>query len=115
MMRRGILMSKRLTFLIGLLLFLLPFSSAEARVWVLQPDGSGDAPTIRAAIDSVDFGGDVIELMDGIYSGPNNRDLNNLGKSFLVRSQSGNPTSCIIDLEGNVDEWHWGIAYVEDG
>ena len=108
-------MSKRLIFLACFLLFLLPFSSAEARVWVLHPDGSGDAPTIQAAIDSLNFSDDVIELVDGVYTGLGNRDLYNSGKNFLMRSQSGDPTNCIIDLQGTADEWHWGIAYAEDG
>jgi len=108
-------MSKRFALLICLLFFLLPFSYAEARVWVLHPDGSGDAPTIQAAIDSLYFSDDVIELVDGVYTGQGNRDLHNGGKSFLMRSQSGDPTNCIIDLQGTADEWHWGIAYAEDG
>jgi hypothetical protein len=82
---------------------------------VLHPDGSGDAPTIQAAIDSANFNGDVIELTDGVYTGPGNRDLYTSGKSFLLRSQSGNPAHCVIDLEGTADQWHWGIVYTDDG
>ncbi len=112
---RGILMSKRLTCLCGFLFFLVSFSIAEARVWVLHPDGSGELPTIQAAIDTVDFSGDIIELTDGVYTGIGNRDMYNMGKSFLIRSQSGNPADCIIDLQGSPEEWHWGIAFAEDG
>ena len=109
-------MSKRLTFLSVVLLILLLFSSAEARVWVVHPDGTGDAPTIQAAIDSLyNFGDDVIELVDGVFTGPGNRDLFGGGWSFVIKSQSGDPTSCILDLQGSADEWHWGIAYAEDG
>lgn len=108
-------MSKRSTFLACLLFFLLPISTAEARVWVVNPDGTGDAPTIQAAIDSLTYSGDIIELMDGVYTGDGNRDLYNSGRSFLMRSQSGDPASCIIDVQGSEDEWHWGIVFAEDG
>jgi hypothetical protein len=108
-------MSRRLTFLTGLLFFLLPFSVAEAEVWVLNPDGTGDLPTIQEAISAVAHSGDIIELTDGVYTGYGNRDLHNMGKSFLIRSQSGNPANCIVDIQGSEDEWHWGIAYDEDG
>lgn len=109
-------MSGRQFILAGLLFFLLPFCSAEARVWVLHPDGTGDAPTILAAIDSLyNYGDDVIELVDGVYTGLGNRDLHNGGRSFLIKSQSGDPTSCIIDVQGTPQEWHWFIAYEEDG
>jgi hypothetical protein len=101
--------------LTSFLLLLLSFSSAEARVWVLHADGTGELPTIQAAIDTVEYSGDIIELTDGVYTGYGNRDMHNMGKSFLIRSQSGNPADCIIDLQGNIDEWHWGIAYDEDG
>jgi len=108
-------MSRHLIFLAGLIFFLLPISMAEARVWVLHPDGSGELPTIQAAIDTVAFSGDIIELTDGVYTGFGNRDMHNMGKSFLIRSQSGNPADCIIDLQGSPEEWHWGITYAEDG
>jgi len=95
-------------------LFLLP-SMTEAAVWVVSPDGTGDAPTIMAAIELAAFDDDVIELTDGIFTGFGNRDLNNNGKNLLIKSQSGNPAACIIDLQGTVDDPHWGIAYAEDG
>jgi hypothetical protein len=114
-MRRGILMSQRLTFLTCLLFFLLPLSNAEAEVWVVKSDGTGDAPTIQAAIDSLIWSGDVIELTDGVYTGDGNRDLYTSGKSLLIRSQSGNPANCVLDLEGSEVEWHWGIVFAEDG
>ena len=108
-------MSQRLSFLACLLLFLLPLSTAEARVWVLNPDGTGEAPTIQACIDSLTWSGDIIELMDGVYTGEGNRDLYTSGRNFLLRSQSGNPANCIIDVQGTEEEWHWGIVFAEDG
>ncbi len=49
----------RFSCLIILILTFLPFYSSEDRVWSLQADGTGDAPTIQAAIDSLDFEGDL--------------------------------------------------------
>lgn len=108
-------MCARPAFLVGILLLIMPFSAAEAEVWVVHPDGTGDMPTIQTAIDICAHSGDIIELTDGIFTGYGNRDLYNMGKSFLIRSQSGNPADCVIDLQGSEDEWHWGIGYDEDG
>lgn len=65
----------------------------------VHPDGSGDFPTIQAAIDGVG-GGETVELTDGVYSGDGNRNLDFHGKSITVRSDEGNPETCIIDCEG---------------
>ena len=108
-------MTARIYATILFLILFIPISTA-ARSWRVEPDGTGDAPTIQAAIDSLyNFGDDVIELVDGVFTGPGNRDLFGGGWSFVIKSQSGDPTSCIIDLQGSADEWHWGIAYAEDG
>ncbi len=105
----------RLLGLVSMLITLLFGFHAEARTWVVAPDGSGDAPTIQAAIDSTDFNGDVIMLLDGVFSGPGNRDLYNQGRGFAIVSQSGNPEDCIIDCEGSPEEPHGGIGIHEDG
>jgi hypothetical protein len=112
---KGDLMSRRSAKVVLSIIFFLVCSPAGARVWVLHPDGSGDAPTIQAAIDSLASSDDIIELTDGIYTGDGNRDLHSMGKRFLLRSQSGNPADCVLDLQGNLFEWHWGIVFAEDG
>jgi hypothetical protein len=86
----------------------------DARTWVVHPDGSGDASTIMAAIDSV-TGNDVIELVDGTYTGPGNRDLDNQEKEIFIYSQSGDPTLCVIDCQGSADDPHTGIAFLGGG
>ena len=103
-----------LTLSIVALVYLTAASPAQARTWNILPDGSGDAPTVQAAIDSAD-NGDVIELADGIYTGDGNRDLNNSEKWFLLRSQSGNPEACIIDCQGSPTEPHRGIIFSAEG
>lgn len=71
--------------------------SASGAVYEVRPDGTGDAPTIQAAIDLA-ANGDVVELTDGTFSGPGNRAVSYLGKAITVRSQSGNAGACVIDL-----------------
>jgi len=72
---------------------------ALAATWIVHPDGTGDFPTIRAAVEGASSG-DVIELADGIFAGEGNRDVDLLGKTLVIRSASGNPSSCILDCEG---------------
>lgn len=81
-----------------------------ARTWHINPDGTGDAPTIQAGIDSA-TSGDVIELADGTFTGPGNRDLNFFGKQIVLRSESSDPTVCIIDCQGSSAENHRGFYF----
>jgi hypothetical protein len=94
----------------GLLALTAMAGPSGADTYFVKPDGSGDFPTIQAAIDAA-VDGDVIELADGTYTGGGNRDMDYLGKAIAVRSQSGNPTACIIDYEGTSSEDHWGFRF----
>ena len=58
----------------------------------------GDFGTIQAAIDAAQPG-DIVEIADGMYTGPGNRNLDFGGKAITVRSASGNPTSCVLDCQ----------------
>jgi hypothetical protein len=73
--------------------------AATAATWHVRPDGSGDAPTIQAAVDSA-AAGDVVELADGTYTGAGNHGVNLSGKPIHVRSGSGAPQTCVIDCQG---------------
>jgi hypothetical protein len=84
---------------------------AWADTWTVYPDGSGTAPTIAAAIDSAHYEGDIIELADGVFTGEGNRDLYAVEQMFIIKSMSGNPEACIIDVEGSPQEPHWGIVF----
>jgi len=70
---------------------LLPGTGAEARTWMVSADGSGDAPTVQAAIDSASAG-DVVLLGPGTYF----ENINLLGKAIELTSQFG-PGSAILD------------------
>jgi len=52
-------------------------------------------PKIQDAIN-VAVTGDVVEVDDGVYSGPGNRNISTLGKAITVRSKNG-PANCVID------------------
>lgn len=107
-------MSRRFSCLVAPVLILLLSTTAGARSWVVHPDGGGDAPTIDAAIDSVS-GTDIIELIDGTYTGDGNRDLHNNEKAIVIRSISGDPTACIIDCQGSENDQHRFIAFYGGG
>lgn len=95
--------------LFALVLFMHPTpSSATTRV--VNADGSGDYPTIQSAID-MSVGGDIIELTNGTFSGDGNRDLDFGGIDLTVRSQSADPTLCVIDCEGSLEEPHRGFDF----
>lgn len=78
---------------------LLP--APTAALVVVSPDGSGDYPTLQAAIHAAPSG-ETIELTDGVFVGQGNRDL-----SFVeywtgtLRSQSGDPAACYLNLDGH--------------
>ena len=84
----------------------LVFTSASvARTWYITPDGTGDAPTIQAGIDSA-IAGDEVVLADGVYTGDGNRDLDYNTKAITVRSASGDPSACILDCQGSAGAPH---------
>lgn len=86
------------TFVLAFPLCLILTTPVLATTYVVHPDGTGDFPTIQAAIEAA-LDGDVIELTNGIFSGNGNWDIDFLGKRITVRSQSENPELCIIDCE----------------
>ena len=95
---------------LGLLVgFLLCAAGALAASYVITPDGTRDFPTIQAAIDAA-ADGDTLVLSDGTFTGGGNRNISFLGKAIVVRSQSGDPESCVIDCE----RWGRGVRF-DDG
>ncbi|MBN1825516.1 MAG: right-handed parallel beta-helix repeat-containing protein [Candidatus Eisenbacteria bacterium] len=82
-----------------LLPLVLLFDPASARDWIVLPDGSGDAPTIQAAVDST-AAGDTVSLSAGVFTGAGNRDVFIMGPSVTIRSSGGDPSACVIDCGG---------------
>lgn len=79
-------------------------------VFALEADGSGDLPTIQAAVDAA-MDGNIIELSDGVYSGVGNRDIDLQGKQLMIRSVSGNFANCVVDCEGSPADPHQGFLF----
>jgi hypothetical protein len=81
-----------------LLLFLVPVTCFGAQ-YLVKADGTGDYPTIQAAINAAKKGDEVL-LAGGVFKGPGNFNIDFLGKAITVRSQSGFALDSIIDAEG---------------
>jgi hypothetical protein len=62
----------------------------------VRPDGSGEYPTIRAAITAAQPR-DTVLLEDGTFRGSDNHNLQFLRKPLVIRSRAGDPAQCIID------------------
>jgi hypothetical protein len=92
---------------LGCLVWVGPVS---ARTWYINPEGTGDAPTIQAGIDSA-AAGDEVALADGVYTGTGNRDIDCHGKALKVMSENGEPGLCIIDCDGSESQPHRGFYF----
>src|SRR5689334_7293636 len=58
-------------------------------------------PTIQDGINAA-ANSDVVIVADGTYTGTGNKNLDFGGKAITVRSQSGDPTKCIIDCQNSI-------------
>jgi len=85
-------------------------AAAFATTYLVRPDGTGDYPTIQAAINAA-ANGDTVALTDGTFTGDGNRDIGYLGKAITVRSQSGNAAACVIDCEATQWDLHRGFSF----
>jgi predicted outer membrane repeat protein len=77
---------------------------------VVADDGDGDYPTIQAALDSCDAW-DVIELLDGTFTGDGNRDISFPQKPVTIRSRSGDPSACEISGWDMPPGYHFGFCF----
>lgn len=77
--------------ILAFLLFVFP---CAARTITVDANGTGDYPTIQAAIDDAN-NGDIIELLPGLYTGPGNRDIDFLGRAITVRSTDPNDPNIV--------------------
>lgn len=79
-------------------------SSADARTWHVFNDGSGDAPTIQAGIDSAAVG-DTVLVGPGTYL--EHPDF--LGKDIVLKSSMG-PEATILD--GSLQNELWVVIFI---
>ncbi|MCK4412545.1 MAG: hypothetical protein KAY32_03270 [Candidatus Eisenbacteria sp.] len=99
--------------LLVVLLLLSGWWVSHAETYLVTPDGTGDFPTIQAAINSASDG-DIILLADGVFLGAGNRDITFLGRTVTVQSKADDPSVCILDCQGSEGDPHRGFAFVSD-
>lgn len=85
---------------------LLDVTAAEARVWTVRQDRTGDVPTLQAAIDTA-RAGDEILVEPGVYSWDNQGTGTAFGVIQFLRDKNGiwmhssaGPQATIIDAQG---------------
>ncbi len=86
--------------------------TCQATTYSVYADGSGDFPTIQAAV-TASVNGDTIELGDGVFSGAGNRGIDPSSRAITIRAQNGPGGNCIIDCEGSAGDPH--RAFFFDG
>ena len=72
----------------GVLLVFLCAAGAGARTWYVKPDGTGDAPTVRGAMDSARAGDEVL-LAPGIYRRSREGDDGAVSNASMIRMKAG--------------------------
>jgi hypothetical protein len=79
----------------------VPAAGVSARTWRIDPDGSGDAPTIQAGIDSAQAG-DTVLLAAGTYrwssQGGTGGSMLHLAPGVSLRGESG-AAATVLDAE----------------
>ncbi len=88
----------------GLFVLLLVISHpAFSRTWYIKPDGTGDAPTIQAGVDSA-LAGDTVLVAPGVYADTTQILVNSEPKSVnvcmcknIVLLAEGSPDDTMID------------------
>lgn len=68
--------------------------SAHSRVWLVRNDGTGDVPTIQAAIDSA-VAGDTITLAKGVFSA-NSIITCQTKNNLLINSEAGPDSTSLL-------------------
>ncbi len=86
-------------------MILVVYCSASGRTWYILPDGTGDAPTIQAGVDSASAG-DTVLVACGIYHDCTHPDPDSwlncviMKSGICLRSETGDADCVTIDAEG---------------
>jgi len=81
--------------LLAALIAVATCTTADATTWRVP----GDFDTIQEAVTAAAFH-DTVLLNDQTFMGEGNRDIDFGGKPVIVRSEGGDPRSCVIDASG---------------
>ncbi len=81
---------------VGVAMLAIP-SLAVASTYVVNPEGTGDLPTIQAAIRAC-APGDTVLCASGVYTGPGNKELDFGGVDLILRSAAGS-SGTTLDLQ----------------
>jgi hypothetical protein len=95
---------------LAFLMLVVAVTQAPCRTWLVTPDGTGDQPSIKAAL-YYGADGDTVLLADGTYTGSDNTEVSYRGKAIVVMSESGDPHSCVIDCQGSETNWSRGFLF----
>jgi len=99
------------SFCVIVTLVLLSAATAAGDTYVIDPDGTGDFPTIQDAVNAA-TDGDIIELMQGTFTGDGNRDIQVPSRPITIRAEyGGNYMNCQIDCDGSAREEHRGFRF----
>ena len=100
-MMRPLCRLRRVALALALAVAALGPEAARARTWRISPDGTGDAPTIQAGIDSA-IAGDVVLLAPGTYTWTQQQatlpSMLRLAPGLTLRGEAGAPAT-ILDAE----------------
>jgi len=89
--------------------------TCPAATITVKPDGTGDQPTIQAAIVDANNGDEVV-LEPGTYTGPGNRDIDFLGKPITVRSTNPNNPAIVAAtiINCNIPVYSFAFIFISD-
>jgi len=95
-------------------LCVLQLSIVQSATYLVDPDGTGDFPTIQAAVNAA-VEDDVIQLSDGTFRGDGNRDIDMPAFPIKIESLNGDPALCTIDCEGTAKAHYRAFVFDAGG
>jgi len=95
---------------VSLTLLILCAGLASATTIYVKPDGTGDVPTIQAAVDLA-AAGDTVLLASGTFLGTGNHNVVVPSMPISIRSETGDPGDCILDCEGYLGFGRYALEF----